>query len=271
MEQSTSSWLTVRELSKNVWRIENNGMVSEYLVAGDEKALLIDAGWGIGDLSGLVKRLTALPVTVINTHGHPDHTCGNYQFDPVHIHAADVPMLKKNFNPAVRYNYMKRFEGQALPDGFSQDGWIHARLSHFIPFKGPMSFDLGDRTVDVIETPGHTPGSICLFDWNDKILFSSDTISEGNTLLMLEQSLPLSTYLESINELVAMKDKIATVMPSHGRSPLDPDMLVDMQEGVEKILARKLKGKPATTPLGNGLVCRFGSCGIMYSENNLKE
>ncbi len=60
MEQSTSSWLTVSELSKNVWRIENNGMVSEYLVAGEEKALLIDTGWGIGNLSELVKSLTTL-------------------------------------------------------------------------------------------------------------------------------------------------------------------------------------------------------------------
>ncbi len=269
MEQSTSSWLAVNEFSKNVWRIVNNGMVSEYLVAGDEKALLIDTGWGIGDLSELVKSLTSLPVTVINTHGHPDHTCGNYQFDPVHIHEADVPMLKKNYSPAMRFNYMKRFEGQDLPEGFSKDAWIHARLSHFTPFKGPMSFDLGDRTVDVIETPGHTPGSICLFDWNDKILFTADNISEGNTLLVMDQSMPLSTYMESINKLVAMKDKIDTLMPSHGKSPMDPDILVDMQAGVEKILARKLRGKPSMTPFGNGLACRFGSCGVVYREDKM--
>lgn len=269
MELSTSSWLNVTEPSKNIWRIENNGMTSEYLVAGEDKALLIDTGWGIGNLSELVKSLTSLPVTVINTHGHPDHTCGNYQFDTVHIHEADVPQLKKNFSPAMRYNYMKRFEGQTLPEGFSQDAWIHARLSRFTPIKGPMSFDLGDRTVDVIETPGHTPGSLCLLDWNDRILFTADNISEGNTLLVMDHSMPLSTYLESVKKLVAIKDKVDMLMPSHGRSPLDPDILVDMQAGVEKVLARKLRGKPTMTPLGNGLACRFGSCGIMYREDKM--
>lgn len=269
MEQSAFSWLKASEISKNVWRIDDNGTVSQYLVAGEDKALLIDTGWGIGDLAELVKSLTTLPVTVINTHGHPDHTCGNYRFDPVNIHEADVPMLKKNFNPSVRYNILKRFAGQVFPPGFSEDAWVHARLSHFTPFKGPISFDLGDRTVDVIETPGHTPGSICLFDWNDRLLFTADNISAGNTLLMLENSLPLSTFLKSVNKLVAMKEKVEKLLPSHGKAPIDPDVLIDMQDGVEKVLAGKLEGKPGKIPLGSGLICRFGSCGIMYRKDNL--
>jgi hydroxyacylglutathione hydrolase len=66
-----------------------------------------------------------------------------------------------------------------------------------------------------------------------------------------------------------MKDKIDTLMPSHGKSPMDPDILVDMQAGVEKILAHKLRGKPSMTPFGNGLACRFGSCGVVYREDKM--
>ena len=99
MTDSHPPWLNVSQLSKTVWRIEDAGMVSEYLITGDDRALLIDCGWGIGDLAKVVSGLTSLPLTVINTHGHPDHTCGNYQFESVTIHEGDVPMMKNNYNP----------------------------------------------------------------------------------------------------------------------------------------------------------------------------
>ena len=222
MEGQNSSWLKVSKLSKNIWRIEDGNIVSEYLIAGDDKALLIDCGWGIADLHEVVDKLTSLPLTVINTHGHPDHTCGNYRFEDVRIHEGDVPMMKKNFSPAARYQVLKRFPKHTLPAGFSEDAWIHARLRHFTPFKGPLSFDLGGRTVDVIETPGHTPGSICLYDSKERLLFSADNILENDTLLMLEDSLPLKTYVKSIDKLATMMGQMDKIYPAHGKAPLKP-------------------------------------------------
>lgn len=266
MELSASSWLNVTELAKNTWRIEDAGMVSQYLLAGEEKALLIDAGWGIGDLSARVAGLTSLPLTVINTHGHPDHTCGNYRFDNVRIHKADVPMLKKNFSPKVRHDLIQRFKEMPLPEGFSEEAWVHAPLRRFVPFTGPQTFDLGSRWVDVIETPGHTPGSICLYDRNEHWLFTADNLIEGTTLLNLPDSEPLSIYLNSVNKLAAMADKVEALYPAHGKAPLKPATLTDMQKGVQKVLDGKLKGTPMKTFLGSGMAIKFGSCGILYSE-----
>ncbi len=270
MEGQNSSWLKVSKLSKDVWRIEDGGIVSQYLIAGDNKALLIDCGWGIGDLREVVDGLTSLPLTVINTHGHPDHTCGNFRFEGIHIHEGDVPMLKKNFSPAVRYQVLKRFPKHTLPAGFSEDAWLHARLSRFTPFKGPLSFDLGGRTVDVIETPGHTPGSICLYDSKERLLFSADNILENNTLLMLEDSLPLKTYMRSIDKLATMMGQVDKIYPAHGKAPLKPRVLAEMQDGVRKIIKGELKGHPETTRLGSGLSCHFDTCGILYDEKKLK-
>lgn len=269
MEQSPVSWLHTTEISKGVWRIEDAGMVSQYLIAGAEKALLIDAGWGIGDLPAAVARLTSLPLTVINTHGHPDHTCGNYRFDNdagVRIHQGDVKMMKKNYSPKVRYEILQRFKDRGLPENFSEDAWIHAPLRKFTPFEGPLSFDLGGRAVDVIETPGHTPGSICLYDRQERFLFTADNLLEGTTLLNLEESLGLGTYLNSVNKLAAMADKVEALLPSHGKVPLKPSALLDMQKGVKKVLDGKLKGKPTKTFLGSGLAVKFDSCGILYKE-----
>jgi hydroxyacylglutathione hydrolase len=245
-------------------------MVSEYLVIGDDRALLIDCGWGIGDLAKVVSGPTSLPPTVINTHGHPDHICGNYQFDSVTIHEGDVPMLKNNYNPEVRASILRRFPAHTLPKGFSEHAWVHAPLRHFTAFKGSLSFDLGGRTLDVIETPGHTPGSLCLYDGKEQLLFAGDNIRAGNVLLMMPQSLPLATYLKSVDKLAAIADKIDRIVPARGPVPLKPEVLKEMQAGVRKILKGEIKGTPETTYLGSGLVCRFDGCGLLYREDNLR-
>ena len=77
---TTEDWLKVRQLDDDTWAIDDHGQDICYLVCGQDRCLLIDTGWGIGDLRALVAELNPLPLTVVNTHGHPDHTFGNWQF-----------------------------------------------------------------------------------------------------------------------------------------------------------------------------------------------
>jgi glyoxylase-like metal-dependent hydrolase (beta-lactamase superfamily II) len=91
----TTDWFTTRRLGGETWAIDDRGQDIIYLVSGDERALLIDTGWGVGDLPGLVASLTSRPLLVVNTHGHPDHTFGNGQFERVYIHPADARMMGK--------------------------------------------------------------------------------------------------------------------------------------------------------------------------------
>jgi glyoxylase-like metal-dependent hydrolase (beta-lactamase superfamily II) len=91
------SWYSVKEAAKKVWQIDDNGEDTIYLVEGNDKALLIDTGWGIADLSKLISAITPLPVVAVNTHCHPDHVCGNHQFDRIYIHRNDAAMMKGNF------------------------------------------------------------------------------------------------------------------------------------------------------------------------------
>ena len=59
------------------------------LVVGKEKALVFDTGSGTDDIHGMVRKLTGLPLVVINSHGHFDHIGGNSQFDTVYMHQDD--------------------------------------------------------------------------------------------------------------------------------------------------------------------------------------
>ena len=79
-------WFEVYKLTDTVYAIYEDGQFEEvisYLVLGDDKAVLIDTGNGIGDIKAVVYRITDLPVMVLNTHTHGDHIGGNHQFKEV--------------------------------------------------------------------------------------------------------------------------------------------------------------------------------------------
>ena len=105
----------VSETMSGVYRIENSGVHMDLLV-GSHHALLFDTGYGFDDLHGLVRRITDLPLYVVNSHGHVDHACGNWQFPEVFIHPGDAALCRLHNGPEMRMAEMDR---AVLPDGFS--------------------------------------------------------------------------------------------------------------------------------------------------------
>ena len=79
------------KLAENTFHIYEPGNVYTTLIIGEEKALLIDTGYGFGDLAGFVRTLTDKPLEVVLTHGHTDHCGGNSQFPMVYMNMMDVP------------------------------------------------------------------------------------------------------------------------------------------------------------------------------------
>lgn len=167
------------------------------------EALLIDPG---GDAAALIKALAELearPALIVNTHGHWDHIGANkalqqhYGLD-IAIHAADAPMLTDGAKNAARL-----FRG----DG---DGGKAGRL-----LADGDSVGLGQLRLQVLHTPGHTPGGICLR--MDTLLFTGDTLfnlSIGRT------DLPggdYDTICRSLARLITLDDGLL-VLPGHGPS-----------------------------------------------------
>ncbi|HEY5563497.1 MAG TPA: MBL fold metallo-hydrolase [Clostridiaceae bacterium] len=136
----------VKKIMPGVWNIEDypdgvNPYVNMYLLEGDEKALLIDAGESKGDLKGLVSSLTKKPVELIITHGHGDHAAAIAQFDKVYMSHKDVDVLKS----------------MMLSD-------IELDVGKIIDMKGGEIIDLGGYKIEVIALSGHTQGSMVLLD-----------------------------------------------------------------------------------------------------------
>jgi glyoxylase-like metal-dependent hydrolase (beta-lactamase superfamily II) len=210
-----------------------------YLLVGQESALLIDTGIGIVDLRAAVQSLTDKPVSAVNTHGHLDHIANNHQFDHIYLNEKDREVFRLHTTPSF-VNVMAKKELSSLllfllrrrldnllnhkPDGeyhYIHDGHV---------------FDLGGRKVEVIETPGHTPGSICLLDEKTGALFTGDTVCDWGILLNLDYSRPPEVYLESMKKLQSCRARIANLHPGHRHSSIDPGYIDKYQHCAEGIL-----------------------------------
>ena len=265
---SASSPFVVRELFPGVWGIADMG-VNCYLIAGATRAALIDTGWGFGDLAALVASLTPLPVTVINTHGHPDHVCGDFQFAEVYIGVADL--ASPFFDSAeIRGKMLERISGRGpLPD-FDHDAWLHAPTPRRIPLAPDDAFDLGGRTLKIIPTPGHTPGSLCVLDVEARLLCTGDTIVDTPILMLLPEGLTLRAYSDSLHTLMTVPYDIEALLPGHGNPPLAPARIADLQSLCYAILDGVVTGEPTQTMLGAGLCAKAETCSICYNPDKLK-
>jgi len=101
-------WLKATKVADEVWRIDDHGSDNMYLVAGESGVLLIDTGLGVARLAEFVKTLTPLPVTVVNTHGHPDHAGGNGQFRTVYAPPADFDAVRALGTKEARARMLER-------------------------------------------------------------------------------------------------------------------------------------------------------------------
>ncbi|MBN1935767.1 MAG: MBL fold metallo-hydrolase [Anaerolineae bacterium] len=230
---------TTQIVADGVWYIEDSRGGVMYLIAGQERALLIDTGWGEGDLPGLVATLTPLPLWVVNTHGHRDHTSGNEQFAQVYIHTNDIPLAQDSGTRLV-----------AVYDGYH--------------------FDLGGRDVQVIGVPGHSPGSICLLDRQARILFSGDSPRPGPVWLHLDTSLTVREFANSLSRLRAFAAEFDVIAPSHGKPAPAGTLLDDLIACTRKTLSGELAGQPNESRFGPCLLAEWNGAGIMYKADKVQ-
>lgn len=164
------------EIAPDTYAINEFGIAAEFLIIGKERALLIDTGVGLCDLPGIVSSLTKLPYDVVLTHGHGDHVGGIGHFERIYIHEADMDMVR-NMDVENLKNYNRSLGEKGAFSVYDYAPEAVKEITKFpelIPVNEGDYFYLGDRTLMVLETPGHTPGSICLLDPKTKILFSGD-------------------------------------------------------------------------------------------------
>lgn len=206
-------------INDHIWLLDDNGEATGYLITGTKKALVIDTMNGYENVKEVAESITKLPLEVVNTHGHPDHTYGNIYFDEVYIHPADIKVANQYFKDARFVEITKR---------------LGLKPATFLPIREGDCFDLGGMIIEVIELPGHTPGGIVLLDRKDRILFTGDSIIE-QTWMQLEESLPMEKFLESLDKIQKLRGAFDYLLTGHNQELIDAKMCEPHRNAVKEV------------------------------------
>ncbi|HTX75526.1 MAG TPA: MBL fold metallo-hydrolase [Terracidiphilus sp.] len=120
-----------------------------YLVEGSQHALLIDTGMGIGNLRALVSELTPLPVIVVNSHTHPDHTGSNWQFDTIYNLDSDYTRKNAKGSTEIRAELEPGKICGALPKDFNSATYATRPWHTACWLHDGDVIDLGGRNLQV--------------------------------------------------------------------------------------------------------------------------
>lgn len=166
---------------------------------GRDRDLLVDSGLGVSSLASAARDLFAAPLLAVATHAHLDHIGGLHEFDCRLVHAAEAATLEQ---PPAWGGLLREQFPSALAASLERAGYpLPPLLIDALPYAGfePAAFqpattratglladgdllDLGDRAFEVLHLPGHSPGSIGLWEAASGTLFSGDAVYDGPLL-----------------------------------------------------------------------------------------
>jgi glyoxylase-like metal-dependent hydrolase (beta-lactamase superfamily II) len=236
-------WFEVYKIRPGVFAIYEPHQAEEvisYLIVGSKRALLFDTGMGISNIQAVVSELTALPVSVLNSHTHNDHVGDNWRF-------ADIYGMDTSFTRANARGSKEDAQAELAPDeicgtlpaGFDKNAYATKpfHIEHWL-HDGDV-IDLGERAMRVISTPGHTPDAIALLDAKNGLLFTGDTFYLGPIYLYRPET-DLDAYVASVRKLAALPH-IQLLLPAHNTPVADPAYLPKVVAAMQQVRAGKIK------------------------------
>lgn len=197
-------------------------------VRGRERDLVVDAGNGIGDLRGeLAPLIEDRAAIAVATHEHFDHIGGLHAFEERWCHPADAGGIRRPFQLALlRPDFPDGLEEDirwfgyeppevvvtALPHAdFDLKGWRTPATEPTRLVEEGEAVDLGDRTFEVLHVPGHTAGSIALWDAGNGLLFTGDTAALDDPLSTEDEA----AFVRSLERLRSLP--VELVCAGHSR------------------------------------------------------
>ncbi len=239
-------WFDVYKLTEGTYAIYEPNQFEEaicFLVLGEERAILIDTGTGIGNLKEVVDELTKLPVTVVLTHEHYDHVAAAYRWNEIVMYdnADALEVLKAGRDNASLQNYLKAdYLWKPLPEGFDPDSWIIPSMEPTSLVKEGDTIDIGGRTLEVIYTPGHSPGQMCILDKKHRLLFTGDHFFPG-PLYAYGSDVNIDDYIASTAKLVKRLGEFDYLCSGHNDPWVKSEVIVRVSNAFETILNGKGK------------------------------
>lgn len=239
----SQDWFEIYKVKEDIYAIYEPYQYEEALctlIKGSEKAYLIDTGCGIGDIRKAVEEITDLPVMVINSHAHNDHIAQNYQFDEIAMldHPWSHEAQKGLPNSEMAHLIAVGMTWKELPKEFDAENYVVPGFKVTNWFRDGDVLDLGNRTLKVLHTPGHTPDSVCFLDKEDKMLFTGDMFYTGGIYTYLNGG-DIPTFIQSYEKMLKYYDEYELLMPSHNEPCVEKTLLKDVFKAVVDITKGK--------------------------------
>ncbi len=193
----------------------SHGVVRSFLIKGEDKAYLIDTGLGQNLIEDKVKSCTSLPITVIFTHSDGDHMGNADAFSERYMHPLEIK------------HYQSRKENPLSLKEITENDLIHC----------------GEYSFEIILIPGHTPGSIALYDRQHRFMIGGDSLQCG-PIFLFGTGRNLDAYLSSLEKIEKMSDRLDVIYASHNELEFNPQHIQQLKEGILSYQNNQLTGIP---------------------------
>jgi glyoxylase-like metal-dependent hydrolase (beta-lactamase superfamily II) len=207
-------------------------------VRGRERDLMIDTGMGVASLREAARHLLEKPVTAVATHTHIDHVGGHHEFEEILVHQIEADILRNpsrmdtlitaDWDPAdvialegVGYAVLPELVTALPGPGYRLEDYKLRPAAPTILVQAGDMVDIGNRHFEVLHLPGHSPGSIGLWEEATGTLFSGDAVYDGPLL----DELPTSSITDYLATMARLRELPVSVVhaghdPSFGRARL---------------------------------------------------
>ncbi len=232
-------YFTIQEIASQTFAIGEPRYWQQnynYLIVGDERALLFDAGPGIRDVRRVAEALTDKPIVFLPSHFHYDHVGNRITFNEIAV--VDLPYIRDraigNRLKITRYEHLGAFEGFAAPT-WDVDLW----------WPVGADIDLGQRSLTLLHTPGHTYDSISLWDKDNRIVFSGDYLYPGELYVYLPNS-RMGDYLSTSQSLLSSLPADIVFFGAHRAEPPGAPALTSVDLSDLNLSLENIKNRTAT-------------------------
>lgn len=232
-----SNWFTIDNIDKDTYIISEYRHWEEthaYLLNGANRSLLIDTGLGICNIYDEVIKLTDKPATAVATHIHWDHIGGHKYFPDFYAHGDELNWLSGGFPLTMKQVKSMVVDRCDLPEGYNVDNYEFFQGTPARVLKDNDVIDIGGRILQVLHTPGHSPGHMCFYEKERGYLFTGDLVYK-DTLFAYYPSTDPEAYLKSMERVAALP--VNRVFPAHHSLDIQPEILVRMRDAFRQLEA----------------------------------
>lgn len=196
----------VIQIDSKTWRFEDR-FVRFFLLVGEDKAVLIDSGINCPDALDMAKKLTDVPILLLNTHGDGDHASGTGSFSEIYMHESDYDAFRIS----------ARFPNTKL-----------------VPICDGDVIDLGNRPLKIIHIPGHTRGSVAILDAKARVLYAGDSVQKGN-IIMFGSHRDIDLYESSLDKLISLTNEYDNIYASHDEWTVPNDYALKVKNAWKQV------------------------------------